>query len=127
MEIFVLPASALFPISAAEAVSMKMKSSVATIEALKHSWESLLDLESVSEETKYRIRRLIDRAAPLEGKMFVKTIKGKEMIAQCAEKTCAVRDRLESRRADVYVPLTDLERTYEEFLKLVYEFRVKAG
>ncbi len=98
-----------------------------TIGALTHGWSSLLILEGISAESEYRIRRLVERAAPLAGKMFVKTIKGKEMMAQCAQKTREVRDRLESRSANVYVALTDLEKTYDEFLRLVYEFRVKAG
>jgi hypothetical protein len=98
-----------------------------TIAGLMVGWEKLLDLEGISPEARYRLNRLVERAAALSGKMFVKTVKGKQMMAQCAEKTRAVRAELESRGPHVYAALTDLEREYEEFLKLVYEFRVKAG
>jgi hypothetical protein len=98
-----------------------------TIPRLTLGWKSLLHLDGISAESKYRISRLIERAVPLAGKMFVKTIKGKEMMKQCAEKTRVVRDQIESRGEHIYAALTELEKVYEEFLKLVYEFRVKAG
>jgi hypothetical protein len=106
---------------------MERESAESTIVTLTLGWESLLNLEGISGESEYRIRRLIERAVPLSGKIFVKTVKGKEMIAQCAEKTRVVRDQLESRSARVYEAMTELEKTYEELLKQVYEFRVKAG
>jgi hypothetical protein len=106
---------------------MEHKPVEATLIDLAAGWENLLNLDGISAESEYRIRKLIERALPLTGKIFVKTVKGKEMMAQCAEKTRLVRDQLESRDARVYTALTDLEKTYEEFLKQVYEFRVKAG
>jgi hypothetical protein len=106
---------------------MEREPTEATIVNLTCGWENLLDLEGISGESEYRIRRLIERAVPLSGKMFVKTVKGKEMIAQCAEKTRVVQEELESRSAYVYAAITELERAYEELLKQVYEFRVKAG
>jgi hypothetical protein len=90
-------------------------------------WEGLLQLQGISSEVEYRILKLISRAAPLTDKIFLKTVKGREIIAECAEKTRAVRDKIESGRGDVYVALTDLEKTWDGFLKRVYEFRIKAG
>jgi hypothetical protein len=98
-----------------------------TLIELSHAWESLLDLEGISSESGYRIRRLIDRAQPLADKMFLKTVKGREMILQCWEKTRVLRGQLESRGERLYSALTELERLYEELLKRAYEFRIKAG
>lgn len=98
-----------------------------TLIELSRDWESLLDLEGISSESGYRIRRLIDRAQPLADKMFLKTVKGREMVLQCSEKTRALRGQLESGSERLYSALTELERLYEELLKRAYEFRVKAG
>jgi hypothetical protein len=98
-----------------------------TLIELSEAWESLLDLEGISLESGYRIRRLIDRAQPLAEKMFLKTVKGREMVVQCWEKTRVLRDQLESGGEPLYAALTELERLYEELLKKAYEFRVKAG
>lgn len=90
-------------------------------------WEKVLEDEGLSAEMQYRIRKLLDRTRPLLDKMFVKTVKGREMLLQCSDMTRAIHDRLKSRQDNVYCLLTDLERTYENFLKKTYEFRVKAG
>jgi hypothetical protein len=90
-------------------------------------WESILEDEGLSAEVRYRIRKLIDRTRPLLDKMFVKTVKGREMILQCSDMTRVIHDRLRSRQGNVFSLMTDLERTYEDFLKKTYEFRVKAG
>ena len=98
-----------------------------TLIELARAWEGLLDLEGVSSEPCYRIRKLIDRSQPLAEKMFLKTVKGREMIFQCSEKTRLLRDRLKSQDEGSYRVLTELERSYEDLLKRAYEFRIKAG
>lgn len=98
-----------------------------TLIELSRDWESLLDLDGISSESGYRIRRLINRAQPLADKMFLKTVKGREMILQCSEKTRVLRNQLESRGERLFSALTELERLYEELVKRTYEFRIKAG
>ncbi|MGB6067217.1 MAG: hypothetical protein WBG50_20610 [Desulfomonilaceae bacterium] len=98
-----------------------------TLAELSSGWERLLQAQSLSVESAYRIQRLIDRGVPLANKMFLKTIKGREMILQCAELTRLLRLELESRGERVYEVLTDLEKTYEDLLRKTYEFRIKAG
>jgi hypothetical protein len=98
-----------------------------TLRELSRGWEQLLQVEMMPAELEYRIRRLIDRAPPLADKMFLKTLKGREMILQCAEQTLVVRTELESGGVRIYEALTELEKTYEDLLKKTYEFRVKAG
>jgi hypothetical protein len=99
----------------------------ATLLDLSRDWQQLLDLDGISTESEYRIRKLIDRAGPLADKMFIKTVKARELMQECAEKTRLVHDHLVSRGELLYDALTDLERVYEDLLKRTYEFRVKAG
>lgn len=106
---------------------MKSKTGKVALTELSVAWETLLTLKGISREFEHRIRRMVSRATPLTDQVFLKTVKGREMIAECAKKTRLVREALNSQGDDVYRVLTDLERTYEDFLKRVYEFRVKAG
>lgn|GEM_PF-1161755 len=98
-----------------------------TLLDLSRGWESLLTLEDVSPESEYRIRKLISRGGPLADKMFLKTMKGREMMAECSEKTRLVRDQLLTRAEGLYRALTELERAYDELIRKAYEFRIKAG
>jgi DnaJ-domain-containing protein 1 len=98
-----------------------------TLAELSSGWESLLQVQNMSQESAYRIRRLIDRALPLADKMFLKTIKGREMLIQCAQQTVRLRDELESHGERLHKAMTELEKTYEDLLKKTHEFRVKAG
>jgi hypothetical protein len=98
-----------------------------TVHDLRQDWQTLVETEKMSGEAQYRIGRLIERSGPIEGKMFVKTVKGRELISQCAERTRALRDRLRMPGEVLYKSLTELETCYEELVKKTYEFRVKAG
>jgi hypothetical protein len=94
---------------------------------LCREWQHLLDLGKLSREAEYRIRKLVDRTAPIEDKIFLKTVKGQELISQCAEKTRDLRAQLGVPGDGMYQSLTELEACYEKLLKQTYEFRVKAG
>lgn len=83
--------------------------------------------EAIAPEAAYRIRKLLERTFPLTNKLFVKTLKGKEMITHCVRKTLVVRSHLTDPDDHLYRLLTDLEKSYESLLKKTYEFRVKAG
>jgi len=98
-----------------------------TLPELVRYWKNLLDSEDVPPESEYRIRKLIDRAGPLVGKIFLKTARGREMVSECAEKTRLFRGQLGSGDERLYRVLTELETTYQDLLKTAYEFRVKAG
>ncbi len=94
---------------------------------LCRSWEDLLEQTGLSPEVDYRIRKMINRMTPLLNKMYLKTVKGQEMVLQCAEKTRRIQHQLNSNKEDVYFSLTDLEKTYEDLLKRTYKFRIIAG
>ncbi|MFH1114948.1 MAG: hypothetical protein V1792_13640 [Pseudomonadota bacterium] len=91
------------------------------------TWESIIREEHLSTEAQYRFRKLIDRTLPLVDKMFVKTVKGREMITQCADITRGIQDDVRYDDDRLYFLLTHLETVYDDFLRKTYEFRVKAG
>jgi hypothetical protein len=98
-----------------------------TVHDLCRDWLSLLAEAELSPEADYRIRKLADRTTPIMGKIFLKTVKGQELISLCAARTRALRDQLGGPGDGLYQRLTALEACYEELLKKTYEFRVKAG
>lgn len=89
--------------------------------------EHLLESAKLSPEVEYRIRKLITRTTPITDKMFLKTVKGKELIVECLELARLLENQLVSGRQGVYGRLTQLENAHDELLKRTYEFRVKAG
>jgi len=100
---------------------------ITTVQALCSEWQGLLELGLLSEEGRYRICKLINRTAPVAGKFFLKTLKAREVIAQCAEKTQMVGEHLLAGSDQIYEAMTDLELCYDGLLKMTYQFRIKAG
>lgn len=98
-----------------------------TTDRMCRLWEETLRMEGLSPEVEYRLRKLIDRTIPISEKMFVKTLKGQELITRCLAETREVQLALQSGGEVVYLALTELEKTYEDLLKKTYDFRVKAG
>ena len=94
---------------------------------LRGRWKTLLTEKGVSEELSYRIEKLDNRLEPILDKMYLKTVKGQEMLKLCGQKTESVRTAFLSGNDGLFHLLTDLEKTYEELLKKTYEFRIKAG
>jgi hypothetical protein len=99
----------------------------ASIPELCQLLENLLSVKQLAAEVEYRIRKLLNRTVPLTDKMFPKTVKGQELIADCMKQAQGLRQCLECGDRDVYYALTALERTYEELASKTVEFRVKAG
>ena len=99
---------------------------LSTLDLCSHL-EHLLESAYLPEEAEYRIRKLINRTSPVAGKMFLKTVKGQELIRECMRMTCEVEELLVSGRPDLYRGLTRLEDSCDELLRKTSEFRVKAG
>jgi hypothetical protein len=89
--------------------------------------QAILAREGLSPEVAYRLGKIIQGLAPLVDRLYLKTLKGQELLGECLEQTRALQDRLHAPDEDFYVLLTDLEKTYEDLLQKIYEFRVKAG
>ncbi len=102
-------------------------SNVAIARRLCLAWEDMLLRDPLSEEVAYRIGKLVDRAEPIQGKAFLKTGKGQEMLGQCLEMTLGLRGLLAQGDAPPWAALTELEVLFEELLLTAYAFRVRAG
>ena len=76
-------------------------------------WEEMLKTDALSEEVEYRVRKLLDRAEPIQGKAFLQTVKGQEMTGQCLEMTRALRGSLQRDTDIPWDGLTDLEVLFE--------------
>lgn len=94
---------------------------------LCHAWEGMLEGEPLAGEVEYRVRKLLDRAEPIQGKAFLQTARGQEMLGRCLEMTLSLRDVLEGGREAPWADLTELEVLFEELLKAAYAFRVRTG
>jgi hypothetical protein len=94
---------------------------------LQKIWDSILNIEHLHLEIAYRIEKLIHRMAPLTDKIYFKTVKAHQSLAECEAKTISLRNQIESDGDNVFLLLTNLEKTFEDLLKKTYEFRIKAG
>lgn len=94
---------------------------------LQGIWDSMVKTEHPHPEIAYRIEKLIQRMEPLADKIFFKTVKAHELLAECRQKTHALQQQLESDGDRVFLLLTHLEKTFEDLLSKTYAFRIKAG
>ena len=67
----------------------------ASIPELCQLLENLLSVKHLADEVEYRIRKLLDRTVPLTDKMFPKTVKGQELIADCMKQAQGLQQYLE--------------------------------
>ena len=94
---------------------------------LCHLWEEMLEQDVLGEEVAYRVRKMVDRADPIQGKAFLQTVKGQEMLGRCLEMTRVLRGRLGRDNQAPWATLTELEVLFDELLKMAYAFRVRTG
>lgn len=94
---------------------------------LQKIWDSMVNIEHLHPEIAYRVEKLIHRMAPLVDKIYFKTVKAHQLLAECEAKTIALRNHIKSDGDNVFLLLTNLEKTFEGLLTKTYEFRIKAG
>lgn len=94
---------------------------------LQDIWESMVQMDHLHPEIAYRIEKLVHRIAPLADKVFLKTVKARELLIECREKTAALQNQIESDANNAFYVLTNLEKTFEDLLRKTYDFRIKAG
>jgi hypothetical protein len=94
---------------------------------LQDIWMSMVQMKHLHPEIAYRIEKLVHRIAPLADKIFLKTVKARELLMECREKTGALQNQIDSHGNNAFYVLTTLEKTFEHLLTKTYEFRVKAG
>jgi hypothetical protein len=94
---------------------------------LQGIWDSMVKGERLHPEIAYRIEKLYQRMDPLADKIFFKTVKAHELLAECRQQTHALQQQLESGGDRAFLLLTHLEKTFEDLLSKTYAFRIKAG
>ena len=94
---------------------------------LQALWKSMIEAKHLHPEIAYRFGKLADRMVPLADKIFLKTVRARQLLLECREKTVLLQDLIESNGNDTFLLLTNLEKTFEHLLTKTYEFRIKAG
>ena len=89
--------------------------------------ESILVREGLSPEVTYRLAKIRQGLLPLLDRLYLKTLKGKELLLEGMEQTRRLLGGLRVSDENFYLLLTDLEKTYADLLQKLYEFRVKTG
>ncbi len=97
------------------------------VEEFASTCEVILARPGLSPEVSYRIRKLMERVAPVSDRVYLKTLKGGETLLKCIEKAEIVGAHLDAEDESLYRLITDLEITCEALLTVTYEFRIKAG
>ena len=83
--------------------------------------------QDLTPEITYRLGKMRRGLLPLLDRLYLKTLKGQDMLMDCLKKVKDLEGHLPSPDDTSFHLLTDLEVTYEELLRTIYEFRVKAG
>jgi hypothetical protein len=96
-------------------------------QSLQGIWDSMVKSERLHPEIAYRIEKLYQRMDPLADKIFFKTVKAHEMLAECRQQTHALQQQLDNGGERTFLLLTQLEKTFEDLLSKTYAFRIKAG
>lgn len=94
---------------------------------LQKLWESMVKMKRLHPEIAYRIEKLAHRIVPLADKIFLKTVRARQLLMECREKTVLLQNQIDSHENSVFHILTNLEKTFEYLLTKTYEFRIKAG
>lgn len=97
------------------------------LQKLLDAWEEFLTRLEPESEVAFRLQRLQHLLAPLADRLFLKTLKGQEILHQCYAQTQALQALARQPGADFYRLLTALEDLVLELQRQTQEFRVKAG
>lgn len=94
---------------------------------LNATWREIVAKGELTRETGYRIRKLSLRLDVVGDKIFIKTVKARDMLMECLQLTEQIRSELDQRSGTNFKLLTRLEGRMDELVRKTYEFRVKAG
>lgn len=91
------------------------------------AWEELLHQLEPASEVAYRLTRLHQTLAPLADRLYLKTVRGRELLLDCQTQTAGLKAQLAAPDLTFFRRLTTLEDTVALLQREVHEFRVKAG
>ncbi len=94
---------------------------------LRSVWRGLIESKGLSAEFAYRIDKLVLRLDVVVDKVFVKTVKARNMLSECEQITVLLKSELNRSQNKALALLTRLEDRIEHLVSETHAFRVKAG
>lgn len=90
-------------------------------------WEIILQTIELPAEIIYRVDKLIQRLNAISGKMFLKTVKARQMLFDCQQISKQLTYCVSPPDSRTYYLLTTLETHFDQLVKKTHAFRIKAG
>jgi hypothetical protein len=97
------------------------------IHRLHSLWRGIVVQGGATREIGYRLEKLSARLDAVVDKIFIKTVKARDMLLECLQMTEQFQIELDRHANTDYRLLTRLERRIDELVRKTYEFRIKAG
>lgn len=97
------------------------------IQRLNSIWREIVANREPSREIAYRLEKLRLLLDVVVDKIFIKTVKARDMLMECMQLTERFQAELDRHVGTEFRLLTRLERRMDELVRKTYEFRVKAG
>lgn len=97
------------------------------IQRLNKIWRDIIANGEPNREAGYRMQKLSTRLAAVVDKIFIKTVKARDLLLECLQLTEQFQSELDRNASTNYELLTRLERCVDDLVRKTYEFRVKAG
>jgi endonuclease III len=97
------------------------------IERLDSVWRHMIATNGLTDELAYRIEKLILRVNSIVDKIFIKTVKAHNVLAECEQLTEQFRSELHKQDDKALMTLTRIEIQIDDLVKETHAFRIKAG
>jgi hypothetical protein len=90
-------------------------------------WCQIAATKGLTVECSYRLDKLSQRLDSIADKIFMKTVKAHDLLAECARLTGQFKSELDKSHDAALRVLTQIEGLMDRLVKDTHEFRVKAG
>lgn len=94
---------------------------------LNSRWREFIAAKGLSGEFAYRLEKLALRLDTIADKIFMKTVKAHEILAECEQFTEQLKAELGKSHRTALRLLTRIEAHMDDLVKQTHEFRIKAG
>jgi hypothetical protein len=94
---------------------------------LNSIWREIIASEKPSNEIIYRLEKLIRRLDTLADKIFIKTVKGHDILLKCLRLTEQFQLNINAQREADFLLLTCIEACVDGLVRKTHDFRIKAG
>jgi hypothetical protein len=105
----------------------KLSTGKSNIERLDSVWRDMIATNGLTEELAYRLEKLILRLDSIADKIFIKTVKAKDILLECEKLSEKFKSELSKPKNKTLMLLTRIEVQVEDLVKKTHAFRIKAG